>query len=78
MIKCPKSTILVSMVITSQYIKIVQEEDITTACEALRRILSQKPSVPTRYQGLSDPSRKLVSIQWKKLSPWKPVEQRGG
>ena len=47
--KLPKSTILVSMDVTSLYTNIPQEEGITTVCEAYEEFYEENPPIPTRY-----------------------------
>ena len=71
--KLPKSTILVSMDVTSLYTNIPQEEGITTVCEAYEEFYEENPSSHS-YQVIkrnanSDSTKKLVPIQWKRLPP---------
>ena len=47
--KLPKNTILVSMDIISLYTNILQEEGITTVCEAYEEFYERKPPITTRY-----------------------------
>ena len=47
--KLPKSTILVSMDVTSLYTNIPQEEGITTVCGAYEEFYAENPPIPTRY-----------------------------
>ena len=54
--KLPKSTILVSMDVTSLYTNIPQEEGITTVCEAYEEFYEENPSITTRYL------REMVSL----------------
>ena len=46
--KLPKSTILVSMDVTSLYTNIPQEEGITTVCEAYKEFSQEHPPIPNR------------------------------
>ena len=47
--KLPRSTILVSMDVTSLYRNIPQGEGITTVCEAYEEFYEENPPIPTRY-----------------------------
>ena len=47
--KLPRSTILVSMDVTSLYTNIPQGEGITTVCEAYEEFYEENPPIPTRY-----------------------------
>ena len=47
--KLPRSTILVSMYVTSLYTNIPQGEGITTVCEAYEEFYEENPPIPTRY-----------------------------
>ncbi|XP_073231602.1 uncharacterized protein [Porites lutea] len=47
--KLPKSTILVSIDVTSLFTNIPQEEGITTVCEAYVEFYEESPPIPTRY-----------------------------
>ena len=47
--KLPKSTILVSIDVTSLYTNIPQEEGITTVCEAYEELYEENPPIPIRY-----------------------------
>ena len=47
--KIEENTVLVSMVVTSLYINIPQEEGITTVCNAYETFYKNSPPIPTHF-----------------------------